>query len=392
MKAGVKKILFVSHDAGRSGAPIVLLTFLQWLKKNTNIEITVLLKRTGSLHNDFAAVGTTYCWIPQTYKPVKHDIVSRIKRRITKPDPFVPFPEALEEQQFDLVYLNTVVTLDLAPLLKAKYNCPVVAHVHEMEYSINAEFSAFLSDVNKKAVDHYIAVSKDVQHNLVQNHHIPCNSVSLVYEFINTEKITTVNRQYSALKEPLKQAGDFLVGGAGFSTWRKGIDLFIYTAAYIKRNYPGEQVKFVWVGQLDTVYSERIRYEMVRSGVEEDIFFTGAIDDPATYFNLYDIFLLTSKEDPFPLVCLEAAALGKPVICFKQAGGMNEFIEQGGGISVDYAGTEQMAAAIIALKHDRERLDQLSEAARASVQYYDVSIAAPLLHNIINETVASVGK
>lgn len=383
------KILFVSHDAGRSGAPIVLLTFLQWLKTNTNTEITILLKRTGSLYDDFAALGKTYCWVPQTYKPVKHDLASRLKRKIKKPDPFVPFPAALDAQQFDLIYLNTVVTLDLAPLLKSKYNCPVIAHVHEMEYSINAEFYTFLNEVNKDAVDHYIAASKDVANNLVQNHHIAAGKVSLVYEFINCKAINPAGRYGAALKEELQAADDFVVGGSGFSTWRKGIDLFLYTAAYLERNYPNDPLKFIWVGERDRLYKERLSYETTRLGIEKKVLFTGAQENPAEYFNLYDIFLLTSREDPFPLVCLEAAALGKPVICFKEAGGMNEFIERGGGISVSYAGIEQMADAIIAIRRDKERLRQLSEAAKESVKAYDIAIAGPLLYDIINATVAN---
>jgi hypothetical protein len=46
-------ILFVSHDATRSGAPIVLLHFLRWFKKNSNRPFAVLLQAGGELVDDF---------------------------------------------------------------------------------------------------------------------------------------------------------------------------------------------------------------------------------------------------------------------------------------------------------------------------------------------------
>jgi hypothetical protein len=92
------KILFVSHEATRTGAPIVLLTFLNWLKENTNSEITILFKAEGILISDFRFLSETFCWKPNTLKAFKHDLYSRIKRRIKKEYPFVPFPEELAKK------------------------------------------------------------------------------------------------------------------------------------------------------------------------------------------------------------------------------------------------------------------------------------------------------
>ncbi len=98
------KILFVSHDATRTGAPIVLLTFLNWLKSHANIEITLLFKAEGILINDFRELGETYCWKPNMSKAFKHDLCARIKRRLKQEDPSVPFPEELGIKNFNLVF------------------------------------------------------------------------------------------------------------------------------------------------------------------------------------------------------------------------------------------------------------------------------------------------
>lgn len=50
----MKKILFISHDASRSGAPFVLLFFMRWLKQNAgNIQMDILLIEGGPLEEEF---------------------------------------------------------------------------------------------------------------------------------------------------------------------------------------------------------------------------------------------------------------------------------------------------------------------------------------------------
>ena len=41
------KILFISHDAGRTGAPLLLLNMLKWLKGNRDLSFEVLLMKDG---------------------------------------------------------------------------------------------------------------------------------------------------------------------------------------------------------------------------------------------------------------------------------------------------------------------------------------------------------
>ena len=54
------------------------------------------------------------------------------------------------------------------------------------------------------------------------------------------------------------------------------------------------------------------------------------------YFSIFDVFALMFREDPFPLVCLEAALLEKPNLCFARAGGASELVESDSGFVVPY--------------------------------------------------------
>ncbi|WP_096896367.1 hypothetical protein [Candidatus Scalindua japonica] len=52
-----KKILFISHDASRTGAPIILLNFLRWFQDNTNIPFRIILREDGELKPEFQALA-----------------------------------------------------------------------------------------------------------------------------------------------------------------------------------------------------------------------------------------------------------------------------------------------------------------------------------------------
>jgi glycosyltransferase involved in cell wall biosynthesis len=72
-----------------------------------------------------------------------------------------------------------------------------------------------------------------------------------------------------------------------------------------------------------------------------------------------------SREDPFPLVCLEAAATGKPVLCFDRGGGMPEFVRDDAGCVVPYLDLGAMAKCIVKLQQDPARCAALGHTAQA---------------------------
>ena len=102
------------------------------------------------------------------------------------------------------------------------------------------------------------------------------------------------------------------------------------------------------------------------------------------YYNAMDVFLLPSREDTFPLVCLEAALLERPIVCFQNAGGMPEFVEDDCGFAVPYLDTVAAAERIVELARDRQLRRMMGASAAAKVRArYDVSNGGLAMLNII---------
>jgi glycosyltransferase involved in cell wall biosynthesis len=92
-----------------------------------------------------------------------------------------------------------------------------------------------------------------------------------------------------------------------------------------------------------------------------------------------DIFALTSREDPFPLVMLEAGACGVPVVCFDQTGGGPEFVAHDAGLIAPYLDLPTFADHLEKLLHDRELRKRFGEAASKRALEFTVETQAPKL-------------
>ncbi|MDB5146539.1 MAG: hypothetical protein JWQ57_559 [Mucilaginibacter sp.] len=364
---------------------MVLLHFAKWIRKNTDHNITMLLKDGGPLQTEFENLGEVYYWRPdQLSSAPGMRIISKLNMLTGKAPAYVPYPQNLRRKKFSLVYVNTADTTDLAPMLKDRYKCPVIAHIHELSYSINAYFPDAFSALNLLAIDHYIAASKSVADNLLLNYNIPQQKISVFNEFVPLNEITKVSIDLPVIKDELGIKDKFVAGAAGQAGWRKGTDLFIRLAYLVNKKLPVNNIVFIWIGYQSAEAAAQSLYEIEKYNLGGKIIFTDSKKDPQNYFQAFDVFALTSREDPFPLVCIEAAALKKPIFCFKASGGIPEIIDNNTGMTFDYGDIEGMADGIIAAYNQPDKTRRTGENAAEMIKQYDVNIIAPQLFKLIS--------
>ena len=103
------KILFVSHNASKTGAPIVLLHFIKWLKNNKDYEITILLKSGGELLQDFRLLADTYIWYEASANNWLQKFIDRVYGRLKKMNQRqYEIIKKLQAASFNLAYTNTI--------------------------------------------------------------------------------------------------------------------------------------------------------------------------------------------------------------------------------------------------------------------------------------------
>lgn len=357
----MKRILIIGHEAERTGAPIVLLHLLRWIKKNRpELSVEMLLLRDGELRPAYEELVTVHV-APQTRLPkivIRGLRFLRRKFGLTRKVKLRDLPTL--DAEYDLVFGNTVASLEYLEFFKGR-GIRTICWLHEMRSVIES----FLPKLGRfaelaRSVDVFIVASAAVE-SVVREFGITSRT-EIIHEFselgpVNQEDAASVRRSLAIPPDA------FVVGGSGTVSSRKGTDLFIEIASRLTSSLP--DIYFVWVGGgsgHSAAEFEQAIGEIDRLGLNR-VFITGAQKTPGNYFANFDVFALMSREDPFPLVCLEAASLEKPVICFADAGGMPEFVADDAGSVVPLGDTQAFADAILEYYRDRSKLAAAGDAA-----------------------------
>lgn len=162
--------------------------------------------------------------------------------------------------------------------------------------------------------------------------------------------------------------GQGLVLGAGFGDLRKGFDLFLQTWRSLVRLCP--DAVCAWIGAIDPAVQSYLGPEIAAAEAQGSFVRPGFREDAADSFSAADVFCLSSREDPFPTVAVEAMAAGLRVAAFEGSGGIPALLEDGGGAVVPMGDPPAMAAALAGLLASRaEPPARAAAAVRAQAEF-----------------------
>lgn len=376
-------VLFLSHEASRTGAPILLLNLLRWLRHNRSMDARVLVGKSGDLIGEFAATVPVDSFEPSNalwYKAMRR---LQLQHRYDSSH-LVRLRETFLGNNIDLIYVNSVASAGMLDFLSF-VRCPVICHVHELDGAIQTMGVEHLALLEKRRPT-YIAVSRAVQKNLVQNYGIAPDRIKVIHgcvpdaneHAIEVGKARKIIRESLGISEHAK-----LVCACGSIEFRKGTDLFLQVASQVTQKYRNVPVHFVWVGgRPDKV--AMMRSQVASSSLKDVVHFVGPTSNTEIYFGAADVFVLTSREDPFPLVVMEAASHGRPTVCFEQAGGAPEFVEADAGFVVPGLDVAAMIDRIVVLLSSPDLCSRMGEAAhRKVISRYDFDIGAAKIAAVI---------
>jgi glycosyltransferase involved in cell wall biosynthesis len=372
----LKTILFIGHDAKRAGAQIVLLTILQELNSR-NIPTHLLLANGGPLESQYREVTnvTMVAQPKETIFSAKIDwclsamgLLKHFRQRERQAQQ-KQFEQQLSEQNIGLIFANTIATA--APYRAVEFlNVPLVLFVHELDMSIKmysepAELGCFLSQTQ-----HLITPSKATTAYYERVYGFSANKTSH-FQVVDIAGILTKIQegQLVDIRQKLNLPADaVLIGSCGNAEWRKGNDIFMAVAQNVINRMTTKPVYFVWIG----ISSQSDLYDIQRSdaqkmGLSDRIIHVEPTPDVFQYISQLDIFGLFSREEPYPLVVLEAALAQKPIVCFEGSGGAPEFVETDCGFVVPYLDVVAIADKIVYLIDNPTIKTQLGQAAKQKV-------------------------
>jgi L-malate glycosyltransferase len=357
----MKKILFITPYFGRSGSEMQLYYILK------NIDSTKFKPILFSRDN-----GVLLHLLPNEIKHYtgykQHgNFLYRILRLLLYAVNINPLEFQLrllnKKIKPDYWYINTIANRD-AINIAVKLKIPFITHFHELPMSYSLVKYNTIEAIIKESIL-LIGCSKIVCEKLVDMGH---KNVQLLYGFIDDENIK-ITKSAAEIHQELKiMPTDFVWIISGHANTTKGIDFLIPLIKKLPKNH-----KIIWLGEKGKSGTSFYVDQSIKENFNGRIIFTGnKSHDYYSYFNAGNAYLSLSREDSFPLVLIEAAYLGKPIVGIN-SGGIKEFVKEEIGIVVNQINYDELQIAMEAVEknygnYNKELLKQYAQSFNPQTQ------------------------
>ncbi|WP_224999065.1 glycosyltransferase [Cesiribacter sp. SM1] len=147
---------------------------------------------------------------------------------------------------------------------------------------------------------------------------------------------------------------------------QKRLDLFIKVAAGILQRH--EKVSFIMIG--DGPEKPAVEQQARELGLEGKVFFEGLQHNVKPYFELTDIYLMTSDFEGLPIALLEAMSMSCAPVA-TDVGGIPEVVENGiSGLLSPAGDVEALQQQLELLIEDKEKRLEIASNARYRIENY----------------------
>ncbi len=339
-----KTILFLTPTGGRTGSEMMLWYLLKHL--SGKIRSVIYSCQNGELFASQSTADLTF--INRTKRGFIYKIYEGVYYQLFKKTPEESRVLQIQKQvKADKWYLNTL-TMPRFARLAHSLHIPYFVHVHEL-ISVYDEIPYDDFKFQFDNAEKIICCSAIVEKRIQQMGYL--NTV-LLHEFIDTEKVVIQQNPLDLRKKLGIPTDAYIWMMSGSMNLRKGYDLALDLLA----NLP-ENTYLLWLGNIKK--TGVLHYIEQRKKIEKLTFIvigeqSGEYYD---YLNTADGFVLLAREDPFPLVMIEAAFLQKPIASFN-SGGVSEFLQTGMGRVVDSFNPKDLAEVMIKIQEKEISIDK----------------------------------
>ena len=301
-------ITLVLHEATRTGAPRVGGLIAKELAKSEKVHVVSLKD------------GPLAPWLA--------DCVGEANLTIVKSDRFshlVPFEarlrsalDVLKQRDDEIVYVNSLaasVFVFAAKMLGRR----AIIHVHEKKAEIESLMRLGLAKYEVMALaDGAVLAAEDLSRDILDAFgRLPprCENFGVAIDIGSVRALALMppSPARNAAGNAFRKGKRLVVGMCGHASPRKGSDIFLATAE------AAPECDFLWVGGWAPEEAiENTAYQDFVAKKLPNLYVAGAVDNPYAHFDRMDLFFLSSREDPNPLVLAEAMVLRKPLLCFSK--------------------------------------------------------------------------
>ncbi|MBV5329466.1 MAG: glycoside hydrolase family 99-like domain-containing protein [Chlorobium sp.] len=335
-----RRMVIVTHDAHPHGAQYLALNMARELREGMGYELAIVCLGEGMLRDQFCHYGSVHDLSGQSaYGEVARTLAHN-----------------LFKAGYHSALVNTTVSGEfLAVLAEAGMQC--VAMVHEMAGVLQQRgLQAHMKSIARHAQKVVFAsevVQRDFTELVPLSEEQICIRAQGVYKRNRLVGEARSATRISVRRELGVSETAKIVLGVGYADHRKGVDLFVEAALHAV--VQDELLHFVWAGHWDAGMQQQVERMLCSVGdaLRAHLHFPGRQDDTDTWYAAADLFVLSSREDPYPSVVMEAMESGLVVVAFADGHGTAELIVESGGLLIDRQDGALLAAGVLQMLGDQ---------------------------------------
>ena len=203
--------------------------------------------------------------------------------------------------------------------------------------------------------DYYIAISHKIKKVMV-NDGIAADRIFVVHSGIDLQRFARVGGDYLGSEFKLKPDEPVVINVAHLAG-HKGQKFLVGAIPYVLKEIPNARFFIIGRGEL----MSELQALSASLGINQALTFTGFRNDVGAFYNIADLFVMSSVQEGLGTAILDALALGKPVVA-ANSGGIPEIINDGKtGRLVEPADSQALAKGIIEMLTHTEQARRMAE-------------------------------
>jgi len=303
------KILELCLSPDYGGLELHMRDFSRWLSKQRDVQSFLCLKKNSRLHQDLEELQLPTLTFPG--KAGKFPLQKAVQLK-----------HFIEKYDIEVVHVHWKFDLPLVALAKRLGRHPF-RFIHTRQMNMPGKKYDPYHRFIYGSMDGFIAITRYLEKQARENLPIAAEKILQIYYGVQVPDQVTAERT-AELRKELNITGDFTVGLLGRLSEYKGQHLLIEAMNILKEK--GISINAWIVGAaFEPQYQQKLQDLVEEKQLQKQVHFMDFYPNPIELLSCFDAVVLTTKNETFGLVLIEAMHAGVAVIG-SDAGGVPEII------------------------------------------------------------------